>query len=232
MPITPATRDEDIAAFIRENLPVAPVPGIAEIRLHKAVPESGLRRLAEGGAANFGAPYWAYHWAGGLALARHLLDHPECVAGKRVVDLGAGGGLVGIAAAKAGAAHVTAAEIDPYAVAALRLNAALNHVEIEIVAHDIVPLAPPRAEVMLVGDLFYAPDLAARVGEFLDHCVAQGITVLVGDPWRTSLPVARLREIARYPVAETKSGSGKPSGIFEWVGGETVRAAVTPGPIG
>ena len=119
---------EALRAFIRDNLPVTPVPGVPEIRLHKAVPTSGLNRLARDGGDAFGSPYWAYLWAGGLALARHVLDHPEIVAGKKVIDLGAGGGLVGIAAAKAGAAAVTAADIDPYACAALPLNAAINHV--------------------------------------------------------------------------------------------------------
>lgn len=209
-------RDEDIAAFIRDHLPVADVPGVPEIRLHKAAPDSGLRRLAEADAA-FGSPYWAYHWAGGLALARHVLDYPESVAGKHAIDLGAGGGLVAIAAAKAGAASVRAAEIDPYAVAALRLNAALNGARIAVVAEDLTSFPPPPADIVLVGDLFYAPDLAARVSGFLDNCLAQGMEVLVGDPWRAFLPRARLREIALCQVAETGSGSGKAAGVFEWI---------------
>ena len=214
--MTAMKRDEDIAAFICDNLPVVAVPGVPEIRMHKAAPDSGLRRLADADAG-FGSPYWAYHWAGGLALARHLLDHPETVTGKRVVDLGAGGGLVAIAAAKAGAAHVTAAEIDPYAVAALLHNAALNQAEIAIVAGDITPGPPPPADIMLVGDLFYAPELATQVSGFLDRCLARRMEVLVGDPWRSFLPVARLREITRYPVAETGSASGKAAGVFEWM---------------
>src|SRR4051812_37094510 len=106
----------DAIDFIRANLPLAPVPGIPEIHLHKASPSSGLGRLAAQDAG-FGSPYWAYYWAGGLALARYVLDHPEIVAGRRVLDLGAGSGLVAIAAAKAGAGAVIAAEVDPYAVA-------------------------------------------------------------------------------------------------------------------
>jgi len=215
-PVATAMRDADIAAFIRDNLPVVAVPGVPEIRLHKAAPDSGLRRLAEADAG-FGSPYWAYHWAGGLALARYVLDHPESVKGKQVVDLGAGGGLVAIAAAKAGAAQVIAAETDPYGVAALRLNAALNGVTIAIVTEDLTRAAPPAAEIMLVGDLFYAPDLAARVGGFLDRCRLQGMDVLVGDPWRGFLPRARLCEIVQYPVAETQAGSGKAAGVFAWI---------------
>ena len=217
-PLVATTRSEDIATFIRDNLPVVTVPGVPEIRLHKAAPDSGLRRLAETDAG-FGSPYWAYHWAGGLALARYLLDHPERVAGKKVVDLGAGGGLVGIAAAKAGAACVIAVEIDPYAVAALRLNAALNLVEIGVMAEDIVAGPPPAADMMLVGDLFYAADLAARVSGSLDRCGARGMDVLVGDPWRSFLPCDRLHEIALLPVTETASGSGKIAGVFEWRAG-------------
>jgi len=215
-PLAAAARDADVATFIRDNLPVVTVPGVPEIRLHKAAPDSGLRRLAEADAG-FGSPYWAYHWAGGLALARYVLDHPERVAGKKVVDLGAGGGLVGIAAAKAGAACVIAVEIDPYAVASLQLNAARNRVEIAVVAENIVAGPPPAADMMLVGDLFYAADLAARVSGLLDRCSAQGADVLVGDPWRSFLPRERLREIALYPVTETGSGSGKTAGVFEWI---------------
>ena len=208
---------EALRAFIRNNLPVASVPGVPEIRLHKAVPTSGLNRLARDSGDAFGSPYWAYHWAGGLALARHILDQPETVAGKKVVDLGAGGGLVAIAAAKAGAAAVTAAEVDPYGCAVLPLNAAINRVVLGICADDMTMGPAPDAEVMLVGDLFYAPDLATRVSTFLDRCAHAGLTILVGDPWRTPLPSARLREIARYPVAETANLPGKERRVFAWV---------------
>jgi predicted nicotinamide N-methyase len=203
-------------AFIRDNLPVGAVPGLPEIRLHKAVPDSGLKRLAEADEAGFGTPYWAYHWAGGLALARHILDHRETVAGKRILDLGAGGGLVAIAAAKAGAAHVTAADVDPYAVAAIRRNAVLNHVAIAVVGDDLTRGAPPPGDVVLVGDLFYAPVLAAKVAPFLDQCLAAGQTALIGDPWRAPLPAARLRELARYKVAETGNLT-RTSGVFAWI---------------
>jgi len=211
--------DAALDAFIRANLPIAPVPRVPEIRLHKAVPTSGLNRLARQDVAGFGSPYWAYHWAGGLALARHVLDHPAIVRGRRVVDLGAGGGLVAIAAAKAGAAAVTAAEIDIYALAALRCNAALNQVTLAIHDGDMTAAPPPDADVMLVGDLFYAPELAARVAAFLDRCADAGMAILVGDPWRAPLPSARLREIARYEVAETPNLPGRPSGVFAWASG-------------
>ena len=203
----------DPAAFIRANLPVLPVPGIAEIRLHKAVPSSRVRRLAADGGGP--PPYWAHHWAGGLALARHALDHPGSVAGRRVLDLGAGSGLVAIAAAKAGAAQVIAVEPDRHALAALALNAALNDVRIEVRAADVAALDVPDVDTVLVGDLFYSDELAETVTTFLHRCLDRGIDALVGDPWRRPLPLARLDEIARYEVAET-GGATKPSGVFRF----------------
>lgn len=118
-----------VQKFIQANLPIGFVPSVPEIRLHRAGPRSGLWRLAERDE-NFDTPYWAHDWGGGLALARYNLDHPEIVAGRRALDLGAGSGIVGIAAAKAGANEVMAADIDPYAIAATGLNAAANGVTI------------------------------------------------------------------------------------------------------
>jgi len=166
--------------------------------MYKAGPKSGLWRLAEADEA-FGNPYWAYHWGGGLALARHVLDHPEVVGGRRVLDLGAGSGIVGIAAAKAGARSVIAADVDPYATAAIGLNAAANGVTVSAVPGDLTVGAPPDVEVVLVGDLFYEEALAVRVTTFLDRCLASGTEVLVGDPWRAFLPWSRLELLAEYP---------------------------------
>jgi predicted nicotinamide N-methyase len=207
----------DPTAFIRVNLPVSPVPGIPEIELHKARPTSGLWRLARQDKDGFGAPYWAHYWAGGLALARYVLDNPAVVAGKRVLDLGAGSGLVGIAAAKAGAREVVAAEVDAYAVAALKLNMQLNEVAISILHSDLTDGDPPEVDLILVGDLFYAPDLAERVTAFLDRCSTFGIRALVGDPWRAPLPTSRLTELARYVVTEGGSHGLGPSGVFAFV---------------
>ncbi|ALJ11593.1 class I SAM-dependent methyltransferase [Sphingopyxis macrogoltabida] len=203
----------DAAIFIRDNLPVLPVPGIPEIRLHKAAPDSGLGRLAARDAEGFGAPYWAHYWAGGLALARHILDHPECVAGRCILDLGAGSGLVAIAAAKAGARRVVAVDADRYAVAALALNAALNDVRLDIRAGDVASLDHPDVDLILAGDLFYSDELAGHVVAFLDR---SGIDALVGDPWRRPLPLARLEEIARYDVAESGS-TAKSAGVFRFL---------------
>jgi len=203
----------DPTAFIRVNLPPVPVPGVPEIVLHKAVPSSGLGALAARDE-DFASPYWAYHWAGGLALARFVLDHPERVAGRRVLDLGTGAGLVAIAADKAGAAQVVAADVDRYAIAALRLNAAQNGAAITAIEGDLTRGAAPAVDVVLVGDLFYAPELAARVTAFLDRCLAAGIETLIGDPWRAYLPTARLTLLAEYMVAETGQAATKPCAVF------------------
>ncbi|MDB5708160.1 MAG: methyltransferase [Sphingomonas bacterium] len=203
----------DPTAFIRANFPLVPVPGIPEITLHKAAPSSGLATLAAQDP-DFASPYWAYHWAGGLALARFILDHPDRVAGLRVLDLGCGAGLVAIAAAKAGAAGVIAADIDRYAIAALRLNAACNGVSVTAAEGDLTFGDPPPVDLILVGDLFYAPDLAGRVTAFLDRCLTAGIAVLIGDPWRAPLPTARLTLLAEYKVAETGHAATKASAVF------------------
>ncbi len=158
---------------------------------------------------NFGSPYWSRPWGGGLALARHVLDQPEVVAGQRVLDLGAGSGLVAIAAMLAGAGEARAVDVDLYAIAATRLNAAANGVTVEAVLGDLTAGDPPDVDLMLVGDLFYDGDLATRVLAFLDRCRAAGIAVLIGDPWRATLPFDRLRVVAEYPVADFGDPDGK-----------------------
>jgi predicted nicotinamide N-methyase len=193
--ITPLS--PEILQFIRSNFPVAPVPTVPEIHLHKAGPKSGLWRLAEMDA-DFGTPYWAHYWGGGLALARHVLKHPKIAAGRRVLDLGAGSGIVGIAAAKSGAKHVIAADIDRYAIAAIGLNSAANGVAVSAYFGDLTGGPPPDVDVVLVGDLFYENDLAQRVTTFLDRCLGSNIEVLIGDPFRTFLPRTRLELVAEY----------------------------------
>lgn len=200
----------DLDAFIRANLPLTPAPGAPEVLLHLAGPRSGLMRLAAADP-DFGSPYWARCWGGGLALARHVLDHPGAVAGKRVLDLGAGAGLVAIAAMKAGAARVLAVDVDPYAVVATRLNAEANAVIVETRTADLTDGAPPSdVDLVLVGDLFYDADLAGAVLPFLERCASAGVAVLIGDPWRAHLPADRLRMLAEYPVADF----GDPGGVL------------------
>ncbi len=164
----------------------------------------------------FGSPYWAYHWAGGLALARYILDHPETVAGRRVLDLGSGSGLVAIAAAKAGAAHVTASDVDEYAIVALRLNVRENGVAVTVRHADLIAGQLPAVDTVLAGDLFYEPILAHRVTFFFHRCVQAGMSVLIGDPWRAHLPISRLKVLAEYQLADFGSKTPARSAVFRF----------------
>ncbi|WP_245340412.1 50S ribosomal protein L11 methyltransferase [Mesorhizobium sp. WSM4313] len=216
----------DPAEFIKANMRLAPVPSVPEVLLYQAHPGSGLRRLLEPEDESDGSrpdpqpPYWAYAWAGGTVLARYILDRPSIVAGKRVLDLGAGSGLVGIAAAKAGASAVIAAEIDRNGVVALRLNAQANGVAIEIHDEDLTDGPPPVVDLVLAGDVFYAQDVGQRMMPFLDRCLAAGIDVLVGDPGRAWLPRPRLCLLGEYHVPDVGGNGGsepRPSAVFAFV---------------
>ncbi len=186
------------ADFIRANLRLEPVPSLPDIRLYTAHPGSRLSRLA---APDDAAPYWAYQWAGGLALARHFSAHPDVVKGRRVLDLGAGSGLVGIAAAKAGAT-ASAAEIDPNGRAAIALNAEANSVSLPLVEVDVAGDAPDGFDLIAAGDVFYNPEVGKLMLPFLQRCQAARIDILVGDPQRRDLPLDRLEPIASYAVGD------------------------------
>jgi predicted nicotinamide N-methyase len=147
-------------------------------------------------------------------LALSLPDHPEAVRSRRVLDLGAGSGIVAIAAAKAGASVVTAAEINPHGSVAIALNAAVNGVTIAVTSDDLLAGPPPAADLVAVSDLFYSPDLAQRVLPFLDRCAASGMDVLVGDPFRQPLPLDRLALIAEYDVPDFGGKGLVRSGVF------------------
>ncbi len=175
------------------------------LRFHAAGPGSGLRRLAQSGGG--GAPYWGHLWPGGAALVAHLQAFPEMVRGRSVLDLGAGSGLVGIAAARAGARRVLASESDPVAQLAVGVNAALNGVELTVLG-DMLDAPDPEVDLILVGDMFYAPDLAQRVLAFLLR--AKRAEVLVGDIGRADLPLGRFQDLARYPVREVGEAAALP----------------------
>ncbi|GGF16224.1 nicotinamide N-methylase [Aliidongia dinghuensis] len=190
------------AAFIREHTAIAPPSLLPELKLHLATEITPIWQATEEALeqANVPPPFWAFAWAGGQALARHVLDSPrERWSNRRVLDFGAGSGLVGIAAMKAGARLVRAAEIDPVACEAIRLNAELNGVEIEVAADDVIG-RDPGADVILVGDMCYEKPLAERLVAWLRPLAGCGIDVLMGDPGRTYRPTQGLAEIARYTV--------------------------------
>ena len=205
-----------IAAFIRDNLPLRPVPFVPEISLHKAGPHSGLKRLAERDA-DFGSPYWAHYWSGGLALARYVLDHPALVTGRSLLDLGTGSGIVAIAACRAGARHVRAADVDPYAIGAATMNARANQVEIEVYLGDPTGQPPAPVDILAIGDLFYDAATAARVLRLAQHHAETGALVLIGDPGRAYLPLDLLEQLALYSVSELSGASGygaKPAVVY------------------
>ncbi|UJW83882.1 class I SAM-dependent methyltransferase [Devosia sp. SL43] len=192
---------DPITAFIVANLELRPLPSLPAISLYVSHARSRLSRLANPEDTDPPPPYWAFPWAGGLALAHHFVEHPELIAGKRVLDLGAGSGLVGIAAAKAGAI-VSAAEIDPNGRAAIALNAAANGVEVALIDVDLRAAPPAEIEMIAAGDVFYHADVAALMLPFLERCAAAGIDVMIGDPDRRDLPVQRLERLASYAVGD------------------------------
>lgn len=196
----------DRTAFIRANTSVLAPPLVPEVLLHlahEAVPV-WQKTEEELGEIGLPPPFWAFAWAGGQALARHVLDHAAIVHGKRVIDLASGSGLVGIAAKKAGAVHVLAADIDCFAVPAITLNAGLNGVTVEVTGEDLLIQPPPETDVILVGDLFYEKTIATRCFEWLKQAYLAGKTVLIGDPGRSYLPREKLEKLTEYAVPVTR----------------------------
>jgi predicted nicotinamide N-methyase len=192
----------DPAGFVRRNTAIAAPPIVPEIRLHLASEVTPIWEATEETLSRAGSPppFWAFAWAGGQALARFLLDRPGLVAGRGLLDFGAGSGLVAIAAAKAGADPVLAAEIDPFAAAAIAANAALNAAEVATTTDDLVDTAATGWEIVTAGDVCYERALADRVIPWLRRLVGLGALVLLGDPGRSYLPAAGLLERARYRV--------------------------------
>lgn len=196
----------DPCAFIRAETRLRPVPHAPEIRLHVADDATDLWQKTEEelGAIGLPPPFWAFAWAGGQALARYVLDNPESVRGRHVLDFASGSGLVAIAAIRAGAASVIAAETDSFAIAAIRLNAKTNGVVVDPIQEDLVG-HDEGWDAVLAGDICYERDLAERVIDWLSTLCRRGATVLIGDPGRSYLPKDRLEPIATYQVPVTRS---------------------------
>jgi predicted nicotinamide N-methyase len=193
-------------SFILTNTTLLPVPLTPEIQLylaHEAVP-LWQKTEEELGEIGLPPPFWAFAWAGGQALARYVLDNAETVGNKTVVDLASGSGLVAIAALKAGAVNVLAADIDAFAVAAMTLNASANGVSLTATGEDLLQQPPPRVGTILVGDLFYEKSIAEKVFNWLSAAKAQGTDVLIGDPGRSYLPKDKLIKLAEYNVPVTR----------------------------
>jgi predicted nicotinamide N-methyase len=187
------------ADFVRAHTRLAPVPFVPELVLHQADEPIALWEATEAGGTELAPPFWAFAWAGGQALARHVLDDPGLVAGRSVLDLATGSGLVAIAAARAGARPVTANDIDPLALAAATANASANEASLRFVEGDLLD-TDDRYGVILAGDVFYSREMAARVLPFLRRSAAGGALVLVGDPGRAYLPTEGMIQRASYDV--------------------------------
>jgi predicted nicotinamide N-methyase len=191
----------DPTAFILAQTAIAAPPLVPEIKLHLATEITPIWEATEATltAMNLPPPYWAFAWAGGQALTRFLIDHPDWVKGKRVLDFAAGSGLSAIGAAKAGAAQIQAAEIDDFAIAAIALNARVNNVAIDLMREDLVGVEP-RWDVVLAGDVCYERPMAERVIAWFRALAGRGVAILMGDPGRAYLPPSGLLELARYWV--------------------------------
>ncbi len=192
-------------AFVLRHTRLRPAPGLEEIRLHLADEVLPLWHAVqiETDDPDGALPYWAFAWAGGLAIGRYLREHPEGVAGRRVFDVASGSGLCAIASMRAGAAQATGVDIDAFAAAAIELNARANRRRVTIVCRDVLDEEPPDVDVILAGDCWYDARLAERVLPWLFRARDHGIDVLVGDPGRRYLPIDDLVELATYDVRTT-----------------------------
>lgn len=197
-------------AFIQQRLTLQPLPFRPDIRLYTPTPQSGLNAWLASEGHDEVPPYWAYAWAGGAALVLYLQDHPETVTGKSVLDFGAGSGVGGIAALKAGATRAWAMESDPVARIALELNAEAN-------GQTLLPwTAPglPDVDIVLAGDVFYSSEIVAETLPVLKALAARGARVLVGDPFRRDLPQDQLDLITEYAVSDMGGNDPVRSGVF------------------
>ncbi|SCE65870.1 Predicted nicotinamide N-methyase [Micromonospora matsumotoense] len=209
--LTELEREIDAPGDGLDRLRLVPTPFVPEVRLHLA--EDAIvwwARMEAAAGRTLPPPFWASAWAGGQALARHLLDHPHLAAGRRVLDLAAGSGLVAIAAALTGATQVVANDVDPYAMAAVTVNARANRVRVQARHGDLLDDDDTQADLLVAGDVLYDRELADRVLPYLRRAAANGTQVLVGDPDRGHLPWDVLEVVASYPVPTTEPSVDSP----------------------
>jgi predicted nicotinamide N-methyase len=188
--------------FVARHTRLQPVADVPSIRLHLADDAGPVWRAAETATGDTAAPipFWAFAWAGGIALSRFVLDHAHRVAGRRVLDFATGSGVCAIAALQAGAAEVTGVDIDPFAEAALGLNAKANGLRIAFIGDDLLDDEPPEVDVILAGDTWYEGPFAARVAPWLERAAARGTSILVADPGRRYFPPSGFERVASYEV--------------------------------
>jgi predicted nicotinamide N-methyase len=218
----PTQSPANLRAFVRRNTRLAPVPGLPGVRLQLADDVMVVMQLAGGelGQADPALPFWAFAWAGGLAVSQYLVDHPEEVAGRRVLDVASGSGLCAVVAMRLGAASVHAIDIDPFSQAAVALNARANGVRVGFSRQDLLDAPPPPCDVILAGDVCYEEIMAGRMLEWLRLAARGGTRVLLGDPGRTYLPRG-LERLASYRVKtsrELEDAEIKESAVFTFTG--------------
>jgi predicted nicotinamide N-methyase len=209
-------------AFVRRHTRLVPVAGVPDVRLHAADDVAVVSRLAaeELGERDLGLPFWAFPWAGGLAIARYLVEHPDEVAGLRVLDVAAGSGLCAIVALRSGAASVRAFDVDPLSQAAVAVNARANGVRLGFSLQDVLGVDPPPCDVILAGDVCYEETMARRAIDWLRAAARSGARVLIGDPGRRYLP-PELERLATYRVAtslELEDAEIKESSVYTFPG--------------
>lgn len=207
----------DKRAFILQHTHLQRLPLIPELQLHLAEEVTPLWRMVEEELGDMSLPFWAFAWVGGQAIARYLLDHPQEVAGQRVVDVAAGSGLCAIAAMKAGAASALAADVDPFCEETVALNARANNVSVAFTRRDLLDRDPPDTNLILAGDVFYEQPLARRVLAWLQQARDRGVRVLIGDPGREYFPRDGLIRVAEYHVPTTREledSKVKRTGVF------------------
>jgi predicted nicotinamide N-methyase len=206
-------------AFILRHTRLQRPPHVLELRLHLADDIMTLWRLMQDERREEGLPppFWAFAWVGGQAIARYVLDHPETVAGRHVLDFATGSGLCAIAAMRAGAAHALAADIDPDCATAVAMNAQANGVRVTFTDRDLLADDPPQIDLILAGDICYEEPVAARVLDWLHIAHTRGIRVLLGDPGRAYFPRTGLTRLAAYDIPTTRDLEGvtiKRAGVF------------------